>query len=88
MKQCEHQRLGTVQRIIQLDRAQADVIGYFPRTLSFSQRPTRNDLSRHSVQYVTEIHFKRVLRAKQLQECMRTCLQMNVKFAFPAKSFL
>ena len=29
----------------------------------------------------------RTLRAKQLQECMRTCVQMNVKFAFLPKFF-
>ena len=42
----------------------------------------------YRVQYATEIHVMRTLRAKQLQKCMRTCVQMNVKFALPAILFL
>ena len=49
---------------------------------------TRNGILTSQAQYVSEIHVMRMLRAKQFQECMRNCAQMNVKFAFPAKSFL
>ena len=84
--------LGTkVQRIIQSEQSSSRRHRLLPQTtlshrcppLYLTQQSSHNTDSLCQRDPVTK-----TLRAKQLQECMRSCVQMNVKLALNGKSFL